>query len=91
MPVSVSGNRIGFGATTTKSGWPPCDVAEMGSVRVGRLLSSVKVPVKVPADVGAKLTVTLHVAPGASGAEQLFVSERLGSPDTAMLVSESVP
>jgi hypothetical protein len=93
-PVAVSGNRIGVGATRIGSavgGGAATDVADIESVRVEALVSMVSVPVKVPAAVGAKFTIAEQFPPDATGDAQLLVTERLGSPVTAMLVIASGP
>ena len=54
------------------------EVAVIGTVCVGVLLSIVSVPVKVPTDVGTKLTFTRQESMGASGAAvHVLVCDRL--------------
>ena len=52
---------------------------------VGALLSIFRLPVKVPARVGANFRVAVHVAPGARLAAQLLVWVKLASPDKEIL------
>jgi len=93
-PTVVSGNRIGDGATRTGSGvggGAAMAVPEMESVRVLTLVVSVSVPVNVPTSVGANFTVAMQFAAGATGAEHVFVTEKLGSPLTETLETVSGP
>jgi len=56
------------------------------TVAAGALLSIFRAPMKVPAEVGANFRFTVQVAPGAIVVAQLSVWEKLGSPDTEILL-----
>ncbi len=60
-------------------------------MRVPTFVVSVSVPVNVPIDVGANFTVAEQTTAGATGDEQVFVTDKLGSPVTEMLEKLSGP
>jgi hypothetical protein len=61
------------------------------TLAAGTLLSMLRVPVKVPAVVGAHVRFTVQVAPGARVVRQLLACVKLGSPVMEMVLMINGP